>query len=325
MGAVDFFLEHSSIFWAWAIWREVGAAWAVSVCVGAWNLLASHSAWDCAWAGDPREHFWHHNGKLAGRESNLGIFFDHVCGTHMDPPASLVYDPYGINDNGRAGDKAAGESELQQYAQTQTFGRHGVQVRAVSARIAEVQTVGLVVCCLSEVRLDDPLNELKLSVDEGVSRAVPTKMAGASTRRLFRFVRGRAQPVVAGLKEASVAAETATGVLSANGVELIIHARHPKWPSDLATVPAVMKRIAKMWIAVLDQAAAAGLASLSIVVNAGAGHPQQAAAEAGAVVSAIAHWLRTNATVRTIDLVVPRHLVGNGGVVLLQQAMDKLR
>jgi hypothetical protein len=34
------------------------------------------------WGPDPREHWHHHNGGIDGVRTNLGIFFDHLFGTH---------------------------------------------------------------------------------------------------------------------------------------------------------------------------------------------------------------------------------------------------
>jgi hypothetical protein len=87
MSPLDFALEHGALFVSWAAWRTVDAAWANSVCVGAFNLLVTHSAWDVWWAPDPRGHFLHHNGGRDGAQANLGIFLDRLCGTKVVPPA----------------------------------------------------------------------------------------------------------------------------------------------------------------------------------------------------------------------------------------------
>tara|TARA_B110000208_G_scaffold91782_1_gene115464 strand:- start:2258 stop:3121 length:864 start_codon:yes stop_codon:yes gene_type:complete len=86
MSALDFLLEHFPIFISFALWRDIGAAWPVSICVGTWNLLATHSGWDLGWGPDPRDHWIHHNGGRAGVVSNLGIFLDHVFGTKVKMP-----------------------------------------------------------------------------------------------------------------------------------------------------------------------------------------------------------------------------------------------
>ena len=88
MSSLDFALEHGPIFASWALWRAVGASWPISVVVGTWNLLATHSGWDLAWAPNPRDHFLHHNGGRRGVESNLGIFLDHLFGTKVQMPTA---------------------------------------------------------------------------------------------------------------------------------------------------------------------------------------------------------------------------------------------
>lgn len=88
MSPLDFALEHGPIFISWTLWRTVGASWPISVVVGTWNLLATHSGWDLAWGPDPRDHWLHHNGGRRGVESNLGIFLDHLFGTKVKMPVA---------------------------------------------------------------------------------------------------------------------------------------------------------------------------------------------------------------------------------------------
>lgn len=93
MDPVDFVLEHGAIFISWAIWREVGAEWMVSITTGAWNLLVTHSAWDLTWGPNPRQHFYHHNGGIKGAHSNFGIFLDEVFKTKYNPVNDFLCSP----------------------------------------------------------------------------------------------------------------------------------------------------------------------------------------------------------------------------------------
>ena len=105
-----------------------------------------------------------------------------------------------------------------------------------------------------------------------------------------------------------------------------------------SAVVAVKKQIATTVVAALDQAAGLGLATLSFPIisssssssgssgNSGSGTSQfqaveeQAAREA--VVGAIAVWLRTNATIRRIDLLAQP---GRDSATHLKQTFQKIR
>jgi hypothetical protein len=90
---------------------EAGAGFALSVCVGTWNLLATHSAWDLSFGPDIEEHFYHHNGGMESRKYNLGIVLDHLHGTSMPPPPGWAHwDAYGV----RAEEKEEGRQSVAQ-------------------------------------------------------------------------------------------------------------------------------------------------------------------------------------------------------------------
>eukprot|EP01126_Amoeba_proteus_P041174 TRINITY_DN4417_c0_g1_i2.p1 TRINITY_DN4417_c0_g1~~TRINITY_DN4417_c0_g1_i2.p1 ORF type:complete len:266 (+),score=21.68 TRINITY_DN4417_c0_g1_i2:213-1010(+) len=77
MTVLDFFMEHMPIFLAFFFFSECGPAWSVTICIGTFNLLTTHSGWDHPNLPDPIPHYLHH--KLYYR--NFGILFDEVFGT----------------------------------------------------------------------------------------------------------------------------------------------------------------------------------------------------------------------------------------------------
>ena len=86
MGLLDFFFEHGPIFVSFFLWRDTGASWATAVCVGAFNLLVTHSGWDLAFLPDPVPHYLHHR----RQRGNYGIFLDYFFGTVLDPAVNPV-------------------------------------------------------------------------------------------------------------------------------------------------------------------------------------------------------------------------------------------
>eukprot|EP00035_Acanthoeca_spectabilis_P033365 m.23284 g.23284 ORF g.23284 m.23284 type:complete len:339 (-) comp5924_c0_seq1:38-1054(-) len=103
MSPVDFVLEHFPLFVAWAAWQNVGPAWPVSICTGAYNLLVTHSGWDLRFGPDPRDHFFHHNGGAEGSQSNFGIFLDRPMGTLVNKQfdGAFAHVPGSVGGTGR--------------------------------------------------------------------------------------------------------------------------------------------------------------------------------------------------------------------------------
>jgi len=77
MSILDFLLEHCPVFVAFFIFPECGPAWVITISVGAFNLLTTHSGWDIPFCPDPVPHFLHHS----KHHFNYGIMLDHIFGT----------------------------------------------------------------------------------------------------------------------------------------------------------------------------------------------------------------------------------------------------